>query len=307
MANLNFRFGGYQTEASVHTRALRLMAADLAKRLGGECEVSVTGNVADHGHKAADVLAMVARGEMDVCYFQSSYLDTVSVPSLRALDLPFILTDRASIYPKLDGAVGERIAADVAAKTPYRVLAYWDNGFRHMSNRLRPIRTPADCAGLTMRTTSSPLHQEIFAAFGFKPLAVDPSELAQAVATGKVDAQENPLTNLLQFGIDKHHKYVSLTSHFFGCAPLLVNRARFDALSREAQDALVAAAREATLAQRGFAQAEDTRCSEVLRGEGIEIVPAAEIDLAAFKKAVAPIVARESTAIGPAVMAALES
>src|SRR5690606_37325211 len=123
----------------------------------------------------------------------------VKVPALRVLDLPFVWTDRARIYGKLDGALGARLAEEVTAKTPYRVLGYWDNGFRHLSNRVRPIRAPADCAGLSMRTTSSPLHQEIFAAFGFKPVSIDPSELAQAVATGKVDAQENPLTNLMQF------------------------------------------------------------------------------------------------------------
>jgi TRAP-type transport system periplasmic protein len=307
MSRLTFRFGGYQTEASVHTRALRLIASDLEKRLGGDGAVDVTGNVADHGHKAADVLTMVAKGDMDVCYFQSSYLDTVSVPALRALDLPFLFTDRARIYGKLDGALGAQLAEQIAEKTPYRVLAYWDNGFRHMSNRRRPISKPTDCAGLTMRTTSSALHQEIFAAFGFKPVSIDPSELARAVADAKVDAQENPLTNLLQFGINRHHKHVSLTAHFFGCAPLLVNRARFDALPREAQAALQAAAREATAAQRGFAQAEDTRCMQVLTGEGAAIVPLGEIDIAAFKAAVAPIVAREAQAIGRTVMAEVEA
>src|SRR5690606_6412606 len=96
--------------------------------------------------------------------------------------------------------------------------------------RLRPIASPADCAGLTLRTTASPLHQEIFAALGFTPMSIDPADLAQAVATGRVDAQENPLTNLLQFGINRHHRHVSLTTHFFGCAPLMVNRERFDRL-----------------------------------------------------------------------------
>ena len=305
MSGISLRLGGYQTEASIHTRALRLMAAGLAERLGPAAEINVTANVATLGHKAADVLAMVARDEMDVCYFQSSYLDTERVPSLRALDLPFVITDRARIYENLDGAFGARLAADVAAGTPYRVLAYWDNGFRHMSNRLHAIRTPADCAGLKMRTTASPLHQEIFAAFGFAPMSVDPAELAQAVATGKVDAQENPLTNLVQFGLFATHKHVSLTSHFFGCAPLLVNKARYDALPDHARQALHEAARTATKAQRGFAVGEDVRCTALLAKEDVSVVPTADIDVAAFKAAVAPIVAREAKAIGKDVMAML--
>ena len=307
MVRLSLRFGGYQTEASVHTRALRALVAELDRRLGGEADIALTANVADHGHKAADLLKMVATGEMDFCYFQSSYLDAARVPALRALDLPFLVTDRDRIYAKLDGAFGERLAAAIAAHTPYRVLAYWDNGFRHVSNGVRPIRAPADCAGLRMRTTSSPLHQEIFAAFGFTPVAIDPAELTQAVATGRVDAQENPLTNLVQFGLHPYHRHVSLTAHFFGCAPLLANRARYDALPRDVRDALDAAVAAETEAQRSFARAEDARCLALLEQAGVAIVSPEEIDTAAFRAAAGAIVAREAAAIGRDVLAQLEA
>jgi TRAP-type C4-dicarboxylate transport system substrate-binding protein len=306
MPPITLRFGGYQTEASVHTRALRLMAADLTRRLGDEVEIVITANIAERGHKAGDLFDLVAKGDMDLFYFASSYVDAARVPSLGALDLPFMINDRDRIYGKLDGALGQRFTADVAAGTAYRVLGYWDNGFRHMSNRLYPIRTPADCAGLKMRTTASPLHQEIFASFGCVPMSVDPAELADAVATHRVDAQENPLTNLVQFGLYGTHKYASLTSHFFGCAPLMINRARYDALPKNVQEALQAVAREATCAQRGFAAEEDARCMAVLAKEGVQVLPASEIDFAAFKAAAAPIVAREAARIGKDVVAELE-
>jgi TRAP-type C4-dicarboxylate transport system substrate-binding protein len=253
------------------------------------------------------VLKLVAAGDMDVCYFQSSYLDTARVPALRALDLPFLHTERAAIYARLDGAFGARLAADIAAATPYRVLAYWDNGFRHISNRTRPIHAPADCAGLRMRTTTSALHQEIFAAYGFAPVAVDPADLHAAVASGRVDAQENPLANFVQFGLHPLHRHLSLTSHFFGCAPLLVNRARYDALPPVVRDALHAAAATATAAQREFAVAEDVRCRAIIDAAGVAVVPASAIDVAAFKAASAAIVAREADAIGRDVLALLET
>jgi C4-dicarboxylate-binding protein DctP len=303
--SVSFRLGGYQGEKSVHTRALRLLAAGLERRLGETAEVAVTANVADHGHKAADVLKLVAGSDMDVCYFQSSYLDVARVPTLRALDLPFRLTDRRAIYAKLDGAFGERLAADIARETPYRVLAYWDNGFRHISNAVRPLRAPKDCAGLRMRTTASPVHQQIFAAFGFEPIAIDPADLPAAVANGRIDAQENPLTNTVNFGVHRHHKHLSLTSHFFGCAPLLINRGRYDALAREVRDALLAAVAEATKAQRLFAQGEDAECRAVILEAGVEIVEPEEIDIAAFEAAAAPIVTRETAAIGRDVVAQL--
>jgi TRAP-type C4-dicarboxylate transport system substrate-binding protein len=304
---VSFRFGGYQGEKSVHTRALRLLAAALDRRLDGEAETAVTANVADHGHKAADVLAMVAKGDMDICYFQSSYLDLARVPSLRVLDLPFLFTNRERIYAQLDGDFGVRLAVDVARETPYRVLAFWDNGFRHLSNVVQPIRTPADCAGLRIRTTASAVHQEIFASFGFVPIAIDPAELPQAVADGKVDAQENPLTNFVNFGIYRHHKHVTLTSHFFGCAPLLINRARYDALPGRAREALHAAVAEITQTQREFAVGEDALCRAVIEQGGAQIVEAGEIDVAAFKAATAGVVAREAAIVGKDVMAELDA
>lgn len=305
MAPLRLRFGGYQTEASVHTRALRLLGADLRERVVGS-DIDIIANVADPGHKATDLFSLVATGEIDLCYFASSYMNAKRVPSLAALDLPFIITDRQKLYSRLDGAYGERVAREIAAGTPYRLLGFWDNGFRHISNARHSIRKPADCRGLRIRTTNSPLHQEIFAAFGFVPIAIDPAQLAQAIATGVIDAQENPLANLIQFGVHKHHPYVSLTTHFAGVAVVLVNRARFDALSAEQQKMLRQAALKATRAQRGYAREEDARCLELLRQEGTAIVPPEEIDHAAFKAAAAPIVARETARIGADVLAELE-
>ena len=110
--------------------------------------------------------------------------------------------------------------------TGYRALAFWDNGIRHLSNRARPIRAPADCAGLRLRTQHNAFHQAVFRALGFEPVAIDPSELPAAVAGGHVDAQENPLTNLVNFKIHEHHPHVTLSAHLFGVAPVLVNRAR---------------------------------------------------------------------------------
>ena len=305
MPRIDLRLGGYQTEASVHTRALRALVAELKRRLGDAISIDLIPNVADRGRKSADVITMVASGELDICYIQSSYIDATRAPTLRVLDLPFIFTDRARIYAALDGTFGAHLAAEIETGTPFRALAYWDNGFRHISNRLHPIRTPADCAGQKIRTTASPLHQEIFAAFGFTPVAIDPSELAQAVASGKVDAQENPLTNLVQFGLYATHKHVSMTSHFFGCAPLLINRERYDALSNEMQRALEQAVRAATQAQREFAAAEDVRCLEILKPEGVVITRADDIDVAAFKAASAHIVARETAQVRKHVLAAL--
>jgi TRAP-type C4-dicarboxylate transport system substrate-binding protein len=115
---------------------------------------------------------------------------------------------------------------------------------------------------------------------------LDVKDLVHAVETHAVDAQENPLTNTVNFGLHKTHKHLSLTGHFHGVALLLANRPWFDALAPEMQRALRTAAADATAAQRQWAIDEDALCLERLKAEGVAIMPAEEIDIAAFRAAV---------------------
>ena len=154
---------------------------------------------------------------------------------------------------------------------------------RHISNRLRPICHPDDCRGLRIRTLDNATYQRVFAAIGFTPMVIDVKDLARAVATHEVDAQENPLTNTVNFGLHATHKHLSLTAHFHGVALLLANRAWFEALAPQAQSAVLAAAADATAAQRQWAIDEDALCLERLRREGVAIVPPEDIDFAAFR------------------------
>jgi len=293
------RCGGYQGERSVHTRTLRLIEAELG-RAGIAVELNI--DVTQHGHKAADLLGMVERGDLDLCYFNSSYLSE-RVASLRLLDLPFLINDRAQAYRHLDGPLGERLAGDVGAATRFRVLGFWDNGFRHISNRLRPVREPRDCDGMKIRTLDNPLHQEIFRAFGFRPVVVDVKDLPAAVASGAVDAQENPLTNTVNFGIHRSHRYISLTAHFFGVALLLVNAAHFDRWPAAMQQGIRAAAASATATQRVLAASEDVDCLAQLQKAGCQIVSSDALDRVRFESAIAGIRSRELAKLDPALTA----
>ena len=175
------------------------------------------------------------------------------------------------------------MAAEVAQVTGYRVLGCWDNGFRHISNGRRPIRTPADCQGLRIRSLNNAIHQAFFRRLGFEPVFVDVSDLAKAAAQGIIDAQENPLTNIVNFELNRHHPFISLTSHLFGAALLLVNRDRFESWPANVRAAVKAAAADATLVQRREAAEEDDICHRRLAAAGVEILSHDEIDLAAFK------------------------
>ena len=279
------RCAGYQGEASVHTKGLQALAGALP---GGTFDVALTPDITAQQHKAAALLDHVESGALELCYFNSSYLAD-RVPAVQALDLPFAIRDRAQAWRLLDGALGAALRAAVEAATGYRVLGFWDNGFRHVTNRARPIRRVADCAGLRLRTVGSALHHEIFTALGFEPVPVDVKDLPAAVASGLVDAQENPLTNTVNFSLQRHHRHLSLTAHFFGVVLLLANRAWFDGLDEAARDALRTAIAHATATQRALAAGEDAVCLARLQADGCAIVGPEAIDLAGFDAAVAPI------------------
>ena len=228
---MKLRMAGYQDARSVHTRAMRVLEASLKQSLGDGIAVEFEENIAASGRKVADLLDLVESGELDLCYFSSSYL-TARVPALGVFDIPFMLTDRGRTRALLQGALGERVAAEVASRTGYAVLGFWDNGLRNISNRLRPIRMPEDCKGIRIRTLPSEGYHAAFRALGMEPVTIDIRDFVEAIASGTVDAQENPLANVRQFGLQAYHRHVTMTAHFHGIALLLCNAKMLDTCAR---------------------------------------------------------------------------
>lgn len=297
MPDHKISFGGYQSAASIHNRAAEIFGAALQKDLGDSVNFTLIGNVIEQGHKAADLLTMVESGDLSLCYFSTSYL-AERVPEFALLDLPFLIEDRAQAYRILDGGLGDHLSARLAAVSGYQVLGFWDNGFRHFSNRKHPIRTPNDCKGLTLRTLFSELHAEVFRLLGFEPIALDVKDLLSATASGEIDAQENPLTNTYNFGLHKHHPYITLSSHFFGAAALLCNRQQFESWPIQLRDAIRAAVDIATPAQRQLAAEEDVTVLEKLIEAGTDIVRLTPAERAGFAATVAPIVDEQRRKFG---------
>ncbi len=292
MADRTFRLGGYQGPNSVHSRALRILRDRLSETLRPSRPVALEENITARGRKASDLLEMTARGALDLCYFASSYL-VPKVPALGVFDQHFRVPDRPRAHAMLDGPLGRRFSDEIAARTGYLALAFWDNGFRHISSAAgRPIRRPKDCAGMKIRTLANEGHRRALEALGFKPHAIDVRDLPEAVASGRVDAQENPLTNIYNFGLHHTHRHVTLTRHLFGVALLLVNGERFGAMTSRERAAVRMAVSEATAAQRRFAAEDDEACAEALEADETEIIALDSCARRAFAFAVSAAVDR---------------
>ena len=164
------------------------------------------------------------------------------------------------------------------------MLGYWDNGLRHITSAV-PIKSVADCRGLKIRTLANEDHQRVFRALGFAPQTIDVRDLPEAVKTRRVDAQENPLTNTLNFGIHDTHRHILLTRHLLGVALVLFNAERLAGLEPAHRAGLQRAIDRATKAQRRFAEEDDTICSAELRAQGVEIIELDDAARAAFAEA----------------------
>ena len=218
----------------------------------------------DHGHKAEDILTLVENGEITLGYQSSSYL-TDRVPELGFVDLPFLFADNAQARAR----DGRRARANSSRARPksavnYRILGWFENGFRHISNRLRPIHLPADMKGMKIRVLPSEIHRRTFELLGATPMRMDLTEAIAMIKAGTLDAQENPLANTVTYGVHKFHKFHTLSYHFYISRPIFLHRPSFDAWPDESQ------ARHADGGQRGGrvpAQAGDRGTRPVAQGD----------------------------------------
>ncbi len=291
---------GYQGPASILTASLAALAAQLAPAFGASI-VRLEGNVTANGETAASLFNSVDGGARQICYIATGYL-AARVPELAALDLPFTVRSRGAAFRALDGAAGDVLTQAIETRTGYKVLGFWDNGFRHLSNGVRPIRSPADCTGLTIRTLDSAIYREALAALGFLPRSIDVKDLVRVVQSREVDAQENPLTNFVNFELFKYHPHVSLTGHFFGALVLVCKRTWFESLGASLRTTLLDAAAHATRLQRDKAAREDEGLIQQLQECSTQLLQTTDLDLEAMQAATRFIVERECARLPPRIV-----
>ncbi len=203
-------------------------------------------------------------------------------PLVGMFDIPFLFKDTAHAYRVLDGKVGQDMLAKLDA-IGLKGLAFWDNGWRQMTNSKGPIRTPADVKGLKMRTTGAPVHIEAFKLLGANPVPMPLAELYTALEMKTVDAQEHPIGVFVSAKLYEVQKHLTLSAHAYSALIVAMNKAKFDALPADQQKALVEAAREAGQLQRKLNKEAILKQVEEAKKAGVQVVE--KIDPAPFAEA----------------------
>src|SRR5262245_26376491 len=179
--------GGYAPPSTGFSLALKKIGDRLEASFGDRVEVKYVYNILDLGYRGEDVLWLVEQGILTLGYQSSSYL-TDRVLDLGAADLPFLFSDGQQARAAMDGRLGQVLTARIEAETNFRIVGYFENGFRHVSNRLRPIHTPADMKDMKIRVLPSKVQERTFELLGANPRIMDLSELIDAVKAGSLDA-----------------------------------------------------------------------------------------------------------------------
>ena len=272
------RVGHGTTETNPRHIAAQFFAKRVEELSNGRHKISIGGN-AQFGDDV-EMLTALRLGTLDMSLNAQGPLANI-VPEAGVLSLPFLFKDTASAWKVLDGPVGDEIAAKSEAKQLV-ILAYWDNGIRHITNNVRPIATPADLKGLKIRLPSDPVAIETFTALGASPTPMAFSELYLALQQGVVDGQENPLMNIYFSKFQEVQKYLSLSSHKYEMTPFLMSRTTWNSLSAEDRKILKQAATEARDHQRELANKADRELREKLEAAGMKIN---DVDIEPFRQA----------------------
>ncbi|MGX2967024.1 TRAP transporter substrate-binding protein [Ursidibacter sp. B-7004-1] len=277
MAETTLRFGYEAPRSDTQHQAAKKFNDLLKEKAKGELKLSLfpdstLGN-------AQTMIGAVRGGTIDLEMSGSPNFSGL-VSKLNVIDIPFIFKDRTHAYAVLDGEIGQGLLKELESQG-LKGLAFWEVGFRSFTNSKHPVKSPDDIKGLKVRTNQNPMYIEAFSLLGANPVPMPLSELYTALETKAVDAQEHPIGIFWSAKLYEVQKHLSLTNH--GYTPLIVvmNKAKFDALSPELQKAMVEAAQEAGKYQRELNLANEKEIIAKLQKAGIEVIE--QVDNQPFK------------------------
>lgn len=203
----------------------------------------------------------------------------------QVLDIPYLFSSPAVAWKVMDGWFGKEMAEDCLKKTGMRVLAYGETGFRHFTNSVRPIKSPADMKGLKIRVMESPVYINMIRALGAAPTPIAWPETYTALQQKVVDGQENPVAVIVFAKFFEIQKYLTLDGHSYGADFLLINEKFYQSLPKETQQTIKSAAINAALCGRGLQQLNSAIGLSQLKEKGMEIYSPSEKERAMFREA----------------------
>lgn len=252
------------------------------QRTGGAVKIEIFPN-AQLGDERANIEDL-QMGTLDIAVTSTGPLGNFLEDYL-ILDLPYLFSGYDHAHAVLDGEIGQGLMEELGSLNIVGG-AFWENGFRQMTNSKRPISTPADCAGLKLRCMENQAHMAAFSALDMDPTPMAWSEVFTALQQGTIDGQENPIAVIYSNAIYETQPYLAITNHVYSAALILFSEAAMDKLTAEQQEILLTAAREVAAYERS--QCEDGEAEQIaeMQEAGCQVTYP---DISAFQEALSGV------------------
>jgi tripartite ATP-independent transporter DctP family solute receptor len=261
------RLGYGLQEQSNQVRGARMFAEEVVRLSGGRLQIRTGGNGAFGGDvKMQDALIS---GELEMMVGSTATLVPI-VKEMALWDTPFLVNNPREADALLDGPVGQRVIAKMPEKGLIG-LAYWENGFRNLTNNARPITRMEDLTGVKLRVMQNNVFLESFKTLGAQPVPLSFNDLFAAMSSQAVDGQENPFNTILSSKFYEVQKYLSITNHVYSPWILMVSKKHWDHLSGAEREVLTKAARASQQFERNDTRQEAAKALAELAAKGMKV------------------------------------
>ena len=258
----------------------------LAERTDGALTVRVFPNAQLSGGDQMRQAEMVGRGALDLVV-TSAINVTPLVPEMAVFSLPYLYSNYEQVDATTQGAPGEMLS-EILLDKGIVVLAWGENGFREVTNNVRPIRSPEDMRGLNMRV-AGPMYIDVMTALGANPQQMQWGETMSALQQGVVDGQENPIgAVIIPQQVYEVQRYLTAWHYSYDPIFLGVSKQLWDSWDADTQEKVRAAAEEAMAYQKQITRDDTAAGIEYLREQGMEVYEPTEEELQAFREATQP-------------------
>lgn len=289
------KFAATGQEGTPPVMGMHIFAEKLAKRSGGKLNARVFANGVLGGD--VQVLSALQGGVVEMMVWNAGNMISQE-KDFGILDLPFIYQDVAVMDRLLDGEVGKKLMDELPAHNVVG-LAFWEQGFRLLSNNRREVKTLADISGLKIRVQQNPLLVDMWTALGANPTPMAITELYTALETGAVDGQETTAPFMLGSKYYEVQKYISVTRHNYNPQIVLIGKPFWDKLSSDEKTLIVEVARETAIEQRKISRDAQVSALAKIRAAGNVVTEIDPEALEAMKAAVRPVIAKYSATFDP--------
>jgi TRAP-type transport system periplasmic protein len=256
-------------------------ADEIAKRTGGRIAIQQFPDSSLGGD--VELAKGVQLGSIDLALITGFGLPGV-LPEIGVFNIPFLFRNMEHAHAVFDGPIGESFRKVFAAKDLV-LLAWGENGLRHLTNSRHAVATPGDLKGLRIRVPQTDIMLSAFKALGVEAASLPFPQHYEALRAGKFDGQENPIATIQAAKFDQVQKFLTLSGHAYDPAAFVVSLDVFEDLSAEDKASFVAAAKVGAAASRRYAAEAATAGVVQLERTGMTVQR--DIDARAFAAAMA--------------------